>query len=237
MYGTNTLPRSQLSEFVISSYTPTLTALLDDSSSTPSQEFQLLAVAQPNAYGQSHLPNTQEELQRIYKHAGSLKVLSLVGSDATVEKVVRGMKGSSWVHFACHGVQDMANPTESALLLAGSSHMKLSEIIKLSLPCAGLAFLSACQTATGAEELPEEAVHLAAGMLLAGYGGVIATMWSIMDRDAPCVADDVYAHLFKDQTPDHTQAAYALHHAIQKLRRTTEGKSYFSWVPYIHMGA
>ncbi|KAJ6529941.1 hypothetical protein DFH09DRAFT_934658, partial [Mycena vulgaris] len=41
--------------------------------------------------------------------------------------------------------------------------------------------LSACQTARGAKGLQEESVHLAAGMLLAGYRGVIATMWSIMD--------------------------------------------------------
>ena len=38
-----------------------------------------------------------------------------------------------------------------------------------SLEPAELAFLSACQTATGYEKLPEEAVHLVAGMLAAGF--------------------------------------------------------------------
>jgi len=51
------------------------------------------------------------------------------------------------------------------LLLAGASCLKLSEIISMSLPRANLAFLSACQTATGAEDLSDEAVHLAAGMV------------------------------------------------------------------------
>ncbi|KAF8597919.1 hypothetical protein BDV93DRAFT_512982 [Ceratobasidium sp. AG-I] len=37
-----------------------------------------------------------------------------------------------------------------------------------------------------------ECVHLAAGMLIAGYPSVIATMWSISDDDAPSVADKVY---------------------------------------------
>jgi CHAT domain-containing protein len=231
------VPGSKLSEFVISSYTPTLSALIDCSRRSTPQKFQLLAVAQPNANGQPHLPNTQEELNRISERAGNFTVLPLVESDATVERVVKGMKESSWVHFACHGVQDTANPTESRLLLAGSSCLKLSDVIKMSLPHAGLAFLSACQTATGDKNIPEEAVYLAAGMLVTGYGGVVATMWSIMDRDAPHVADDVYAHLFTEKQPDHTQAAHALHYAIQQLREDTQGKSYLSWVPFIHIGA
>ncbi|KAJ7277123.1 hypothetical protein C8J57DRAFT_1308599, partial [Mycena rebaudengoi] len=64
---------------------------------------------------------------------------------ATIDKVQKGMTNSRWVHFACHGVQS-DSPTESALLLAGSSRLTLSDIIQLSLPNADLAFLSACQT-------------------------------------------------------------------------------------------
>jgi hypothetical protein len=71
-------------------------------------------------------------------------------------------------------------------------------------------------------------------MLSAGYRGVIGTMWSIMDDDAPKVADVVYAHLLKDPNPDPTQAAFALHEAVKKL--CNESKSFFSWVPYIHVG-
>ncbi|KAF8436642.1 hypothetical protein L210DRAFT_3548852 [Boletus edulis BED1] len=35
------------------------------------------------------------------------------------------------------------------------------------------------------EGLTDEAIHIAAGMLFAGYGGVIGTMWSISDKLAP----------------------------------------------------
>jgi CHAT domain-containing protein len=105
-----------------------------------------------------------------------------------------------------------------------------------------MAFLSACQTATGDEKVPDEAVHLAAGMLAAGYRGVIATMWSVMDQDAPQVARDVYGHLFRDKCespPDPTEAAYALNQAVNKLRDhlgKTDNASFLSWVPFIHMG-
>ncbi|KAJ6597306.1 CHAT domain-containing protein [Mycena sp. CBHHK59/15] len=166
-----------------------------------------------------------------------LPVLSLEEDVATVDRVQQEMRDSRWVHFACHGVQDVSHPTESALLLAGSSHLTLSKIIQLALPHADLAFLSACQTATGDKSLEEESIHLAAGMLLAGYRGVIATMWTIMDQDATQVASDVYEHLFKTSPPDSTQAAEALHLAVQKLRvRSGPTKSFSHWVPFIHVG-
>ncbi|KAJ6548953.1 CHAT domain-containing protein [Mycena capillaripes] len=130
---------------------------------------------------------------------------------------------SSWVHFACHGVQDGSTPTDSALLLAGSSKLTLEGSIHLNLPHADLAFLSACQTATGDKELRCESVHLAAGMLLAGYRRVIATMWSIMDNDAPQAAKDVYEHLFKTLPPDSTRAAKVLHVAVKNLRESSGG--------------
>jgi CHAT domain-containing protein len=73
-------------------------------------------------------------------------------------------------------------------------------------------------------------------MLLAGYRGVIATMWTIMDKDAPQIARDFYEHLFKTLPPDSTQAAEALHLAVQKLREGSDKKSFFHWVPFIHVG-
>ena len=125
-------------------------------------------------------------------------------------------------------------PTKSAFILA-DGNLELEELIKHPLPRAEFAFLSACQTATGDVKLAEEAVHLAAGMMLAGYRSVIATMWSIRDMDGPEVAGDVYAELLKDGKADHTQAAYALHRAVQKLRLS--GATFLAWMPFIHFGA
>ncbi|KAJ7809933.1 CHAT domain-containing protein [Mycena leptocephala] len=230
IYGEDITFGSKLSDFVISSYTPSLAALMQPTSESQ-QKFQLLAVAQPSAAGQSYLPGTKDEINRIQECArGKVAVCPLVETETTVASVEEGMMKSSWVHFACHGVQDRCTPTESALLLTGSSRLTLERIIRLSLPHADLAFLSACQTATGDKKLPDESVHLAAGMLLAGYRGVIATMWSIMDNDAPQVAADVYEHLFKTSPPDPTQAAEALHLAIRNLCEGSGGKkSFFHW--------
>lgn len=198
---------------MISSYTPSLTALIEGlrHPSKSEKPLQLLAVAQPSASGQAYIPGTKEEIDHIQQLAnGKIPVLRLDDDMATIDSVQRGMRESRWVHFACHRVQKVSHPTESALLLAGSSHLTISNIIQLALPHADLAFLSACQTATGDKRLQDESVHLAAGMLLAGYRGVIATMWTIMDNDAPKVASDVYEHLLKTSPPDLTKGAEAL---------------------------
>ncbi|KAF8174205.1 CHAT domain-containing protein [Mycena galopus ATCC 62051] len=239
LYGKDNIFGSKLSDFVISSYTPSMTALIEGhrSHSKSEKALQLLAIAQPSASGQAHIPGTRDELDHIQRLAnGKVHVLRLDGHMATVDSVRQGMKDSRWVHFACHGVQNLLHPTESALLLAGSSHITLSDIIQLPLPDADLAFLSACQTATGDKSLQEESVHLAAGMLSAGYRSVIATMWTIMDKDAPQITRDFYEHLFKTLPPDSTQAAEALHLAVQKLREGSDKKSFSHWVPFIHVG-
>jgi CHAT domain-containing protein len=224
----------KLSDYAVSSYTPTLTALINDVCDWTQSKPNFLAVALPL---QSRLPCAQEEINIIDNLIGDIPFSKLIESEATIKDVLRGMQDSHWVHFACHGVQDVRNPTKSALLLAGDARLTLLDITRLSLPNAELAYLSACQTATGSEDLSEEAIHLTASMLFAGYRGVIGTMWSIRDEDAPQVADAVYTHLFNETRPDPTQAAFALHEAVKKLQDGSRGKkSFLAWVPYIHVG-
>ncbi|KAF9064929.1 CHAT domain-containing protein [Rhodocollybia butyracea] len=232
-YSSNAPLGSKLSEYAISSYTPSLTALLEAQSSYSNQprDLKVLAVAQP-----STLPGFETELDYIQKYAGdSITVKTLKGSNATVARVAEEMRRHEWAHFACHGTQDSQDPLQSGLVLESNSKLTINDIITMQLPPKGLAFLSACQTATGDENLSTEAVHLAAGMLSAGYRSVIATMWSISDSHAPQVANDVYRFLFKDGKNDSTQVAEALHYAIQNLQLNTQ-PSFATWVPFIHIG-
>ena len=218
----------------VSSYTPTLSGLINASCPTTLPNSQVLAVTLPVESG---LPGTAQEIDCVVNKVGASNVKKLLEEDATMKNVIDGLEESSFVHFACHGVQDTTSPNESALLLAKSSRLTLSHLNRLSLPHAQLAFLSACQTATGDEMLVREAVHLAAGMMSAGYRGVIATMWLITDSDAPLVADEVYGQLFKFSEPDPTKAAHALDNAVKKLIKDSNGtKSFLEWVPFIHIG-
>ncbi|PPQ91331.1 hypothetical protein CVT25_003771 [Psilocybe cyanescens] len=226
--------RSKLSDYVVSSYIPSLTALINCMEPRRIRKSNLVAISLPMESG---LPFTQAEIEAIRKYNASFPVSTLIESEATLENVLLQMQSAGWVHFACHGVQNVDNPNLSALMLSGGAKLTLSDISKLSLPHAELAFLSACQTATGDELLPEEAIHLAAGMLAAGYQGVVGTMWSTFDDDGPKIADIFYSRLFKNPTPDPADAAYALHAAVKALREDRSQKvSFFAWVPFVHYG-
>jgi CHAT domain-containing protein len=158
----------------------------------------------------------------------------LEGHEGTKQRVMKAMSDSNWLHLACHGSQRQDEPTKSGLILE-DGQLTLEEIIKLDLPDAEFAFLSACQTTTGEETLSDEAVHIAGGMLLAGYRGVIATMWSIQDDLAPEVADEFYHRIMEDGgRPNSRKAAEALYYSIQKLRK--KGVPLTSWIPFVHLG-
>ena len=105
-----------------------------------------------------------------------------------------------------------------------------------------LAFLSACQTAVGDRKTWEESARLAAGMLAVGFKGVVGTMWSIGDADAPIVVDAYYKELLALRSSGtlrkgETGAAYALHEATRVLREKVGVDNFVRWVPFVHFGA
>ncbi|KIJ43564.1 hypothetical protein M422DRAFT_169773 [Sphaerobolus stellatus SS14] len=242
LYYADASPGSKLSDFVISSYIPTLSALVDRVSPLPPPgPPKLLAIAQSSSIGQRKLPGTVDEIKYIkaaVEQSRALTLMTLIEEKATLENVVSELKTATWVHFACHGVQNPAHPTESALLLAGKDRLTLAMLTSLKITHGGLAFLSACQTVKGDEKLSDEAVHLSAGMLATGFRGVIATMWSIDDQVAPQVARDVYRYL-KQSGMDVSEAAHALHLAVENTKSNMQREddaAFISWVPFIHMG-
>jgi CHAT domain-containing protein len=192
-------------------------------------------VGQSAAAGGAPLPGTVAELDQIQKHAGQISFTRLEAAHATSTSVLSAMAHHSWVHLACHASQATGDPTKSAFQLHDGA-LDLATITSDSLKCAELAFLSACETATGDEKLPDEAIHLAAGMIMAGYPTVIATLWSIKDEDAPTVADKFYEHLLEGGVPNSWKAARALHNAVASLREKVGVKAFARWVPYIHIG-
>jgi CHAT domain-containing protein len=195
----------------------------------------MLSVIQPSAPGATYIPNTKQELECILPHLLDRTHVILEGSEGTKARVTKALMECNWVHLACHGIQKPDEPTDSALILE-DGHLTLEEIIKLDLPKAEFAFLSACQTTSGDETLSEEAVHIAGGMMLAGFRGVVATMWSIQDELAPEVTDEFYRHMMAIQgRPDNRRAAKALHLSIQELRKKP-GIRLIDWIPFVHIG-
>jgi CHAT domain-containing protein len=96
---------------------------------------------------------------------------------ATPEEATAALPSATLVHIACHGLQDPEEPLESAFHLSDDGVMSVSDLMKLDLKGAYLAFLSACETAKGDRVQSDQAIHLAATMLFAGFKSVVATMW------------------------------------------------------------
>ncbi|THU95134.1 TPR-like protein [Dendrothele bispora CBS 962.96] len=232
-----------ISDFAVSSYTTTLTAMLVSGSKPkqdPTQNPNILIVSQPGTPNMPPLPGTVKEVEVIQHYASPDHTCHLTHEFATVDAVLGQMGKHEIIHLACHGIQDIKNPLSSAFALY-DGRLELNALMRLSLENAELAVLSACQTATGDENLPEEAVHLAAGMLAVGYPSVIATMWSIGDKDAPLIADKVYANLLGRRDNSESQEvklapAYALHEAVKHLREEVGETNFVKWVPFIHFG-
>lgn len=236
--GDDTVP-----DRVICSYTPTLTALLRARSApAPTGEPALLAVGMPTTPGAADLPAVPEELDRVHaRHPITTRLQSPVPDGhgpepdprdrPTIARVLEELPRHAWVHFSCHGSQHFSDPTASALWLADGP-LHVAELIHNDAGSRELAFLSACQTATGGLRAVDEAIHLAAAVQMLGYRNVIATLWSIYDSPTPDVADGVYGALTAAGTPD---PARALHRAVATLRaqRPTDP---LAWAPYLHTG-
>ncbi|KAJ1301890.1 hypothetical protein OPQ81_000730 [Rhizoctonia solani] len=233
--GTYGMSKICVSDYAISSYTPSLTALL--SSSAPPIATSMLAISQEQTPGNhSSLPGTARELACIQKHTTDIiSYAQLTNGEATVEAVLDAMERYDCVHLACHAHQSINDPVKSGFFLHDGT-LDLISIMRRSFQNKGLAFLSACQTAMGDKELPSETVHLASSVLTAGYPSVIATMWSIWDRDGPFVADKVYGAILKDGKFDCRESAKALHYAISALRKEIGDDKFTRWVPFIHVG-
>ncbi|MGW3668927.1 CHAT domain-containing protein [Streptomyces sp. NPDC005141] len=232
---------------VVSSYTSTLTTLIRTRARPAPDRVRQLAVgvsAAPSyAASAGALPAVPVELQAVAGHLSTPEFAThLLDLTATRQSVLEALPDHTWLHLSCHGIQHPTDASRSAFLLYDQP-LILADLATLDLREADLAFLAACQTATGDLRLLDEALHLAAVLQLIGYRQVLATLWSISDAAAPAMADIVYAHLSHPDPdepgctdrPEAARAPYALHHAVTRLRQICPGEPLL-WAPYIHLG-
>ena len=168
-----------VSKYVISSYTPTLSALISARSQDLNyfvSDLKVLVLAQPTTKGYSHLPMTVKELEFIENLIPSPQLLRvgdgpLARSNAnkTVDEATIHLTTTSILHLACHGHQDHADPLNSGFELE-DGRLTVSRLISCHTADAFkfLAFLSACESAGNDLEIPDESLNLSAAMLYAG---------------------------------------------------------------------
>lgn len=240
-----------LSDFAVSSYIPNVNFLhrmsepnsVKKSVDAPNG---MLIISQSNTPGQKPIPCAADEGRKVSSQLGKRGIshITLDNEKGTTDGVLRAMEAFSCIHLACHASQHITNPLKSSIYLH-DGQLDLSEVMKKNFTHSDFAFLSACQTSAGDENLPEEAVHLASGMLAAGYRSVVGTMWSILDKHGPDLAEFFYESLLDGVTGeghrvDGAGAARALHNATSQFRENLKisdsPDSLLAWVPYIHIG-
>jgi CHAT domain-containing protein len=234
---------SCLSDYCVTSYTPTLSALLSSQhhpTKVKRDEIRFLLAAAPEPFIFGTLPAAREEAVNVSSIVSPEILMSPQGISAhtcirTADEVLQLLPGATILHLACHGQQNIQDPLKSGFIMQDKM-IQVGDLLRLNLPNARLAFLSACETAHGDMERPDESLHLAATMLYTGFKSIIGTMWSMGDVDGPVVAETVYKELFAGEGDmlDFDAVPYTLDAAVRKLR--AQGLEPSRWAPYIHIG-
>jgi tetratricopeptide (TPR) repeat protein len=238
-YHTNSTGRIPMTviDRVISSYTPTLRALLHGrDQATPTEPPQALVVSMPTTADQSDLRGADEEARILQSHVH--RSLILRSEDATADRILAELPAFPWVHFACHAASDPNDPSHGHLLVHDYEQRPLTilDIARVHSHISELAFLSACETARTGLRLADESIHLASSFQLAGYAHVIGTLWPINDYIAVKITENFYEQFDKLMSTDrpHDFAA-ALHNAVLRARKNYRHVPYL-WAAHVHAG-
>ncbi|KAG1731993.1 CHAT domain-containing protein [Suillus paluster] len=184
---------TNLSQLYISSYTPSLTALIK---------------------ARKH---RDRALPVLLPPSPTVCFTKLTSSQSTKSAALRILRDNHWIHFSCHGTQNFVEPFKSAFLMRDEP-LQLLDISHTDLSRHEFAFLSACQTAVGDFESPDEAIHLAAGLQFSGVKSVIGTFWNVNDSTVQHLVEAFYKEFCGDGKMNSKRAARALHKAVQSLK-------------------
>ncbi|KAG1765047.1 CHAT domain-containing protein [Suillus placidus] len=211
-----------LSQLYISSYTPSLTALIKARRHDRSLSVSFAAIGQNHPAGASFtLDCVEPELElvrNLLPPPPTVSFTKITSVDATKSRALRALQDNTWLHFSCHGTQAYKEPFKSAFLMRDQP-LSLLDITQMDLSRHQFAFLSACETAVGDFQTPDEVVHLAAGLQFAGVKSVIGTLWKVNDSTVQRLVEAFYKNLCGDGVMNSKRASRALHRAVQSLAR------------------
>ncbi|KZO96574.1 hypothetical protein CALVIDRAFT_549579 [Calocera viscosa TUFC12733] len=195
---------------------------------------RMLAVAQPKVENFPALPCAEQEIKILLHSSFAQDITFLSQTEATVSRFAAELPRHDWLHCCSHATWNSSDPLDSAFCMKDGK-LTLSSLVRLRLRDAQFAFLSACHTARQTSLLPDESMHLAAGMQVSGFRGVLATQWAMADQDGPALTRMFYDYLSKDgRQPEAHNAAEALHLALRQFRLRTIPM--YRWALFVHVG-
>ncbi|KAG1842271.1 CHAT domain-containing protein [Suillus subalutaceus] len=210
----------------ISSYTPSLTALMKARrrhDRCPSVPFAAIGQNLPDGASFT-LDGVEPELELVRSllpPSPEVSFTKITSVDATKSRALRALRDNTWLHLSCHGTQKFDEPFNSAFLMCDQP-LSLLDITQMDLSRHQFAFLSACETAVGVPATPDEVIHLAAGLQFAGVKSVVGTLWKVNDNTVQCLVEAFYKDLCGDGKMNSKRAARALHQAVHSLARNKD---------------
>jgi len=188
------VPNQCLSDFAVSSYIPTLDVFLKTSLSVKERgdaPAGLLMVSQPDTPSMWPIPAVKDEIEKIKMQLERRGISFCVLDDekGTVNRVLESMELFPCIHLACHGSRKADTLVECSICLHDGL-LPLSDIMRVNLLNSDFAFVSACQTSNFKSD--DEAFNFPSGLLVAGYQSVVGTMWYVLDKYCPDIAESFY---------------------------------------------
>lgn len=238
-------PETCVPDRAVSSYAPTVGSLV----SAWRQEAQPraarggppapLVVSVPAAPGLPELRRVRDETATLVERFPGSRLLA--DGQAVRQAVLDALPDHRWTHFACHAVSTADGAEAGQLMLHDHARdpLTVTDLARLRLPDAELAYLSACETGVSREDLADEALHIAGACHMAGFRHVVGTLWAVRDDVAARVAADFYAALAATDAVatggDAARAAVALHTAVSRVRAASPGQPAL-WAQFVHVG-
>ncbi|MFK0259377.1 CHAT domain-containing protein [Streptomyces sp. NPDC090445] len=142
------------------------------------------------------LGDAREEARTV---GGVLGAIPLVGAEAGRENVLARLQQEdpAFLHFACHGYFDAADPMSSGIELTagdGSARLTVRDLLTVRLH-PDLVTLSACRTGLHRLAPGDELLGLSRALLYAGARAAVLTLWNVADLSTRLLMGQFYAAL------------------------------------------
>ncbi|KAE8316645.1 CHAT domain-containing protein [Aspergillus transmontanensis] len=209
---------------VLSSYTLSLRALLYTRNREPlfdqaTQCPKLLTVSMATMPGADDLDGVLAETVAVTDTIGNYRRLA----DCHI------------AHFACHGVSESRDLSQTGLLLQTvdaspeQDRLTVGSLYEIDCSQGQIAYLSACSTAENRSK-----------WLVAGFRNVIGYLWPADDTVCAEIAKPFYSELCRGGKMEYNDGtvSLALHKAVLKISRSSQyRKRPLHWAQYVHFGA
>lgn len=227
------------------SYTPSVTALTamaelkDRRAKAEKPATPLVSVGRPQFTNEADLPATEAEAKRIAALAGP-NAKTLLGKDATEERVRTEISNARFVHLATHGKLNEAAPMYSGLALTRGPKddgvLEARELMDLDLK-AEMVVLSACETGLGKQVRGEGVLGLTWALFVAGTPTSVVSQWQVEDTSTGALMAGFYKALLQPAKGAVAPTkAEALRRAQLALMQDGKHAHPYYWAPFVVVG-